>query len=384
MIIEGDEEAEAAADAAVEAELLERRRRRQQTKRVYGPRSEEERKRISEGLRAVERRTGRLSRTARERFEDPERKERLRAAMMKGYYEKNAPSKISARAKRRCADPAFRQLISQVKTGVAFHCKACGQAGHRRNFCPSLGHVKQDRTKRGASPILGLECSGTVESVGSHVTRWKVGDQVCALLAGGGYAEYVAVPESQILPVPVGVPLVDAAALPEAACTVWSTVFMMAKLQPGESFLVHGGSSGIGTFAIQLVKLLGSRVFCTAGSTEKLNRCRQLGADVTINYRKEDFLTCVKEETGGKGVNVILDNMGASYLEKNLSCLVEDGRMIVIGLQGGRIGSVDLGRMLMKRLSLHCKDLHMVVVCYLFSFAIVITVTSSLSSQLQA
>ncbi|CAI5518331.1 unnamed protein product [Closterium sp. Naga37s-1] len=127
---------------------------------------------------------------------------------------------------------------------------------------------------KGASPILGLECSGTVESVGSHVTRWKVGDQVCALLAGGGYAEYVAVPESQILPVPVGVPLVDAAALPEAACTVWSTVFMMAKLQPGESFLVHGGSSGIGTFAIQLVKLLGSRVFCTAGKQHEIKKSR--------------------------------------------------------------------------------------------------------------
>ncbi|CAI5476924.1 unnamed protein product [Closterium sp. Yama58-4] len=210
---------------------------------------------------------------------------------------------------------------------------------------------------KGASPILGLECSGTVESVGSHVTRWKVGDQVCALLAGGGYAEYVSVPESQILPVPDGVPLVDAAALPEAACTVWSTVFMMAKLQPGESFLVHGGSSGIGTFAIQLAKLLESRVFCTAGSTEKLDRCRQLGANVTINYRKEDFLARVKEETSGKGVNVILDNMGASYMEKNLSCLAEDGRMVVIGLQGGRIGSVDLGRMLMKRLSLHSAGL---------------------------
>ncbi|XP_024046037.1 quinone oxidoreductase PIG3-like isoform X2 [Citrus clementina] len=157
---------------------------------------------------------------------------------------------------------------------------------------------------KGASPHPGLECSGTILSVGKNVSRWKVGDQVCALLGGGGYAEKVAVPAGQVLPVPSGVSLKDAAAFPEVACTVWSTVFMTSHLSPGESFLVHGGSSGIGTFAIQMGKCQGVRVFVTAGSEEKLAVCKDLGADVCINYKTEDFVARVKEETGGKAAGL--------------------------------------------------------------------------------
>eukprot|EP00271_Cylindrocystis_brebissonii_P015981 TRINITY_DN39086_c0_g1_i1.p1 TRINITY_DN39086_c0_g1~~TRINITY_DN39086_c0_g1_i1.p1 ORF type:complete len:432 (+),score=70.45 TRINITY_DN39086_c0_g1_i1:235-1530(+) len=204
----------------------------------------------------------------------------------------------------------------------------------------------------GASTILGLECSGVIEAVGEGVEGWKVGDKVCALLAGGGYAEKVAVPASQLFPIPANVSLLEAAALPEVSATVWSTVFMTCGLKSGDTFLVHGGSSGIGTMAIQLAKAKGVRVFCTAGSDEKLTRCKQLGADVAINYKTEDFVARAKEESGGKGVDVILDNMGGSYLGKNLKALAPDGRLFIIGLQGGRVGEVDLGAMLVKRLTI--------------------------------
>lgn len=154
----------------------------------------------------------------------------------------------------------------------------------------------------GASPYLGLECSGTILSLGNNVTRWKIGDQVCALLNGGGYAEKVAVPAAQVFPVPPGVSVIDAASFPEVACTVWSTVFMMSRLSAGETLLIHGGSSGIGTLAIQIAKHQGVRVFVTAGNEEKLAFCKDLGADICINYKTEDFVACVKEETGGKGL----------------------------------------------------------------------------------
>ncbi|XP_028803193.1 quinone oxidoreductase PIG3-like [Neltuma alba] len=204
---------------------------------------------------------------------------------------------------------------------------------------------------RGASPYPGLECSGTVESVGKNVVRWKIGDQVCALLGGGGYAEKVAVPGGQVLPIPPAVSLKDAAAFPEVACTVWSTVFMMSRLSKGETFLVHGGSSGIGTFAIQIAKYHGVRVFVTAGSEEKLAFCKDLGADVCINYKTEDFVARVKEETGGQGVNVILDCMGASYYSRNLESLSVDGRLFIIGFQGGTSTEVNLASLLAKRLT---------------------------------
>ncbi|KAK4399065.1 Quinone oxidoreductase PIG3 [Sesamum angolense] len=184
---------------------------------------------------------------------------------------------------------------------------------------------------KGDSEYPGLECSGIVEAVGKNVHRWNIGDQVCALVGGGGYAEKVAVPAAQVLPVPPGVSLQDAAGFPEVACTVWSTVFMTSHLSKGETFLVHGGSSGIGTFAIQLAKYHGIKVFITAGSDEKLAACKDLGADVCINYKTEDFVSRVKEETGGKGVDVILDNIGGSYLQRNLESLNFDGRLFIIG-----------------------------------------------------
>ncbi len=201
----------------------------------------------------------------------------------------------------------------------------------------------------GASPILGLECSGTVAEVGAGVEGWQVGDRVVALLAGGGYAERVAVPAGQLMPVPDGIDLVTAAALPEVACTVWSNVFMVAGLKPQDSFLVHGGAGGIGTFAIQLAHHLGARVLTTAGTEEKLARCTALGADVAINYREEDFVAVVKEHTDGRGVDVILDNMGAKYLGRNVDALATEGRLVVIGMQGGVKGELNLATLLNKR-----------------------------------
>ena len=203
----------------------------------------------------------------------------------------------------------------------------------------------------GAPPYLGMECSGTITELGDGVTGWNVGDQVCALLAGGGYAELVAVPAGQLMPIPKGVSLVEAAALPETTCTVWSMVFGAGRLQPGESLLVHGGSSGIGTMAIQLAHQKGSRVFATAGTPRKVEFCRSLGADVAINYRDEVFDDRVLNETDARGVDVILDNMGALYLPRNMRTLAVGGRLVVLGLQGGRKGELDLGTLLAKRAS---------------------------------
>lgn len=209
----------------------------------------------------------------------------------------------------------------------------------------------------GASAYLGLECSGRVAAVGADVTGWAVGDQACALLSGGGYAARVAVPAGQLLPVPAGVSLVDAAALPEVACTVWSNVFMTAALAPGEWLLVHGGSSGIGTMAIQLAHAFGAHVAVTAGSAQKLEVCRSLGADVLVNYRDDDFVEAVKAATGGAGVDVILDNMGAKYLARNIDALAAYGRLMVIGLQGGTRAELDLGVLLRKRASVAATSL---------------------------
>jgi putative PIG3 family NAD(P)H quinone oxidoreductase len=201
----------------------------------------------------------------------------------------------------------------------------------------------------GASDVLGLECSGVVSAVGEGVERWQVGDQVCALLAGGGYAEKVAVPAGQVMPVPDGIDLVTAGALPEVACTVWSNVFMVAGLQPDETLLVHGGAGGIGTLAIQLAHALGARVVTTAGSAEKLDVCRSLGADVTIDYREQDFVEEVRAATDGRGADVILDNMGASYLGRNVDALATEGRLVIIGMQGGTKGELDIAKLLRKR-----------------------------------
>lgn len=209
----------------------------------------------------------------------------------------------------------------------------------------------------GAPQLLGLECSGTIAALGEAVEGWHVGERVCALLAGGGYAEQVVVPAGQLLPVPRALDLVTAAALPEVACTVWSMVFGAGRLRPGERLLVHGGSSGIGTMAIQLAHQRGARVFATAGSDRKLAVCRDLGADVVINYREERFEHRVLRETDGAGVDVIVDNMGASYLARNLDALGTDGRLVVLGLQGGRLGELDLGLLLAKRATVHSAGL---------------------------
>lgn len=209
----------------------------------------------------------------------------------------------------------------------------------------------------GASPYPGLECSGRIAALGDDVSGWRVGDEVCALLDGGGYAERVAVPAGQLLPVPNGVPVGDAAALPEASCTVYSNVFAIGGLKPGETLLVHGGASGVGTAAIQLARYRGARVFCTAGSAAKLDRCRELGADVTINYREEDFVARAKEETGGRGIDVVLDIVGAEYLPANVSVLATAGRLVVIGLMGGRTGELDMGRLLTKRGTIYATTL---------------------------
>ena len=200
----------------------------------------------------------------------------------------------------------------------------------------------------GAPPYPGLECSGVVAAVGPDAHQWQPGEQVCALLPGGGYAQRVAVHQSHVLPVPPGVSLVDAAALPEAACTVWSNVFQLGTLQPLDTLLVHGGGSGIGTFAIQLANVHCSRVITTARA-EKHAALQELGAQVTVDYESEDFVVAVRAATGGQGANVILDIMGASYLDRNIHALATGGRLIVIGLQGGLKAELDLGALHAKR-----------------------------------
>ncbi|ESP98054.1 Quinone oxidoreductase [Streptomyces sp. GBA 94-10 4N24] len=201
----------------------------------------------------------------------------------------------------------------------------------------------------GASPYPGLECSGRIAVIGAGVSGWAVGDEVCALLSGGGYAEKVAVPAGQLLPVPAGVDLKTAAALPEVVCTVWSNVFMVSQLRPGETLLVHGGASGIGTMAIQLAKAVGARVAVTAGSPEKLRYCGELGADFLINYREQDFVEEIREVTAGAGADVILDIMGAKYLDRNVKALATNGRLAIIGMQGGTKAELDIATLLRKR-----------------------------------
>ncbi|MEO7069644.1 MAG: NAD(P)H-quinone oxidoreductase [Nostocoides sp.] len=201
----------------------------------------------------------------------------------------------------------------------------------------------------GAPAYPGLEVSGTIDALGDGAQGWAVGDEVCALLTGGGYAEQVCVPAGQVLPVPAGVSLVEAAALPEVASTVWSNVFLTANLQPGETFLVHGGSSGIGTMAIQLAREVGARVAVTAGSADKLAVCRTLGAEILVNYREQDFVEVLRAATDGHGADVILDNMGAKYLSRNVSALATNGRLVIIGMQGGTKAELDLGQLMGKR-----------------------------------
>jgi putative PIG3 family NAD(P)H quinone oxidoreductase len=204
----------------------------------------------------------------------------------------------------------------------------------------------------GAPPYPGMECSGRISAVGPDVTGWQAGDEVCALLGGGGYAELVAVPQGQLLPIPDRVTVTEAAALVEAACTLQATVFRQARLVPGETLLVHGGAGGIGTLAIQIAKALGATVACTAGSPAKLARCRELGADLAISYRDDDFTTAVRDFTDGRGADVILDIMGAPYLQRNLDALATGGRLMVISTRGGGRAEADLSLLMRKRASI--------------------------------
>jgi putative PIG3 family NAD(P)H quinone oxidoreductase len=218
---------------------------------------------------------------------------------------------------------------------------------NRADLLQAAGHYPPPP---GASDILGLEVSGVIAAVGDGVSEWTVGQEVCALLAGGGYAEHVAVPAGQVMPIPSGVTLADAAALPEVACTVWSNLVMTAHLAPGEVLLVHGGASGIGTHAIQVATALGNRVAVTAGSQSKLELCADLGAETLISYRDEDFVARVNLATDGNGADVIFDIMGAAYLDRNLDALAPDGRLVIIGMQGGIKGELNIAKMVAKRL----------------------------------
>ena len=208
---------------------------------------------------------------------------------------------------------------------------------------------------KGAPEWPGLEVSGTVAALGNEVSEFAVGDEVCALLSGGGYAERVSVPVEQVLPVPSTVSLVDAAGLVEVAATVWSNVFLLADLRAGETLLVHGGSSGIGTMAIQLARARGARVAVTAGSAAKLDACRELGAEILINYKTEDFVERLK--AAGPGAQVILDSIGGSYLERNVRALALDGHLLNIGNLGGTPGLLNFGPLMMKRGTIHATSL---------------------------
>lgn len=233
-------------------------------------------------------------------------------------------------------EPAAGEVLVEVAASAVNRADVLQRQGH---YPPPSG----------APPYPGLECSGTIAALGAGVTGWTVGQRVCALLGGGGYAEQVRVPAGQLLPVPAGMSLLDAAALPEVTCTVWSMVFDRGRLVPGEVLLVHGGTSGVGTMAVQLAHRHGARVAVTAGSAAKLAVCAGLGAHILVNYREEDFVARVREATDGHGADLILDNMGAVYLRRNLAVLAVDGRLVSLGLQGGTTGELDLGRLMSVR-----------------------------------
>ncbi|WP_345067431.1 NAD(P)H-quinone oxidoreductase [Leifsonia kafniensis] len=210
----------------------------------------------------------------------------------------------------------------------------------------------------GESPILGLECAGVISEIGSGVTGWTVGERVCALLSGGGYAERVAVPATQLLPVPTGMSFVEAAALPESVCTVWSNLAIgFHDPLPGDVALIHGGASGLGTMAVQLAALSGYMVIATAGSAERARATEQWGAVRGIDYRSDDFVAVVADLTGGFGANVILDVVGGSYLQRNLDTLADDGRLMIVSTLGGRRAELDIVSMMRRRLSIHATTL---------------------------
>jgi len=204
----------------------------------------------------------------------------------------------------------------------------------------------------GASDIPGLEVAGTIVETGAATARWQVNDRVCALVAGGGYAEYCVAPAPQCLPIPENVDVVSAAAIPETFFTVWTNLFQRGALRAGERVLIHGGTSGIGTTAIQLAHVLGAIVYATAGSDDKCAACRRLGATVAINYHDSDFVDAIRRETNGAGVDVILDIIGGDYFNRNIECLAINGRLVQIGLLGGSTTTLDLGRVMRRRLTI--------------------------------
>jgi NADPH2:quinone reductase len=230
---------------------------------------------------------------------------------------------------------------------VLIKVKAAGV--NRPDVLQRMGHYP---VPPGASDIPGLEVAGTIVALGAGVHEWKLGETVCALVQGGGYAEYCTAPALQCLPIPKGLSEVEAASLPETFFTVWSNVFDRAGLKPGETFLVQGGSSGIGVTAIQMTKAFGHQVFVTAGSVEKCAACEQLGADRAINYKSEDFVAVVKEATGGRGVDVMLDMVGGDYVDRELKALADDGRIVLIAFLGGNRSNINLNEILRRRLTL--------------------------------
>jgi len=240
----------------------------------------------------------------------------------------------------------WREVPDAVAEQGEVLIKVSAAGVNRADLLQAAGHYPPPE---GVSEVLGLEVAGVVVAVGPGVGEWSVGQEVCALLAGGGYAEYVAAPAGQVMPVPARVVTQDAAGLPEAACTVWSSLVMAAHLSAGDVLLVHGGGSGIGTHTIQVARALGCRVAVTAGSPGKLEFCRELGADITIAYHDEDFVARLRDETDGAGADVILDIMGAAYLHRNVDALAADGRLVVIGLQGGGKAELNLGKLVAKR-----------------------------------
>ena len=239
------------------------------------------------------------------------------------------------------------RAVPQPKQGeVLVRVAAAGV--NRPDLLQRMGHYP---VPPGSSDIPGLEIAGTVVAVGEGVSTWNVGDALCALVQGGGYAEYCTAPAPQCLPIPKGLTAVDAASLPETFFTVWSNVYDRARLAPGESFLVQGGTSGIGVTAIQMAKAFGHKVLATAGSPQKCSACVELGADRAINYRTEDFVAVVKEVTEGRGVNVILDMVGGEYVDRELKCLADDGRLVIIAMLGGARSNVNLNEILRRRLT---------------------------------
>jgi len=252
---------------------------------------------------------------------------------------KPGPPEVLVIAERPAPAPAAGELVIKVAAAGV----------NRPDVMQRMG---QYPPPPGTTDIPGLEIAGTVDAIGPEVSRWKAGDRVCALVAGGGYAEYCVAPAPQCLPVPARMDFIHAAAIPETFFTVWTNVFDRGRLKAGESLLVHGGSSGIGTTAIQLARALGSRVFATAGSAGKCAACEKLGAERCINYKTEDFVAVVKELTGGKGVDVVLDMVGGDYFPRNMDALAMDGRLVSIAVQRGLKTTINILTMMQKRLTL--------------------------------